>query len=160
MRAKEFLPEVNIDNSKGWGATPLNANVDYRGMAVMMRPSTFLKLALPLAAHDKDTAAIEQHIGEGGSIGAPFLDIHAPDEWRENEDYSQPARVYGHDGRHRMLAIMRAEGDAPVEVHLFLMSKHSEWRNRHMTPEVMRALNAQLVPQGSNAAIPGPFFAS
>jgi len=159
MRAKEFLPEVNVDNRSGWGATPHNANVDYRGMAVRMRPSTFLKLALPLAANDKDTAAIEQHIGAGGSIGAPFLEINAPDEWRDSGDYSQPARVYGHDGRHRMLAIMRAEGDAPVEVHLFLMSKHSEWRNRHMTPEVMQALNAQLVPQGSNAAIQGPFFA-
>lgn len=158
MRAKEFLPEVNIDNSKGWGATPHNANVDYRGMAVMMRPSTFLKLALPMAEHDKDTTAIEQHIGQGGAIGAPFLEIKVPDEWRDDGNYSQPARVYGHDGRHRMLAIQRTEGDAPVEVHLFLMSQYSEWRNRHMTPEVMRALNAQLVPQGSNAAIQGPFF--
>lgn len=159
MRAHEFITEVNIDNRKGWGAVPHNANVDYRGMAVMMKPSMFLALASPLP-EGEPADKIEQHLAQGGAIGAPFLEIMAPDEWRaEPPDFSKPARVYGHDGRHRMIAIQNTEGNAPVEVHLFLMSQRHEWRNRHMTPEVMQALNTQLVPQDrGNLVKQGPFF--
>ena len=159
MRANEFINEVNVDNRSGWGATPNNANVDYRGMTVQMKPSMFLALATPLAEHDKDTTAIAAHLQKNGAIGAPFLEIEAPDEWRDNNDYSKPARVVGHDGRHRMLAIQQTEGNAPVEVHLFLRGRYNEWRNRHMTPEVMAALNKWLIPQDrGNLVKQGPFF--
>lgn len=158
MRAHEFISEVNVDNRRGWGATPDNANVDYKGLAVMMKPSMFLALALPLT-RDNDVDDIARHISQGGSIGAPFLEIAVPDEWRETGDFSMPARVYGHDGRHRMLAIMDTEGNAPVEVHLFLNSRRHEWRNRHITPEVIQALNSQIIPQGrGNLVKQGPFF--
>ena len=157
MRANEFITEVNIDNERGWGAVPNNANVDYQGMAVKMTPTMFLALAAEMP--DEDIEDIANHISRGGAIGAPFLDIVTPDEWREENDYSKPARVYGHDGRHRMLAILETEGNAPVEVHLFLISEHYEWRNRHMTPEVMQALNTQIIPQERGGLVKrGPFF--
>ena len=48
MRAKEFLDELRIDNEHGWGQTPNNANVDYKGLKVMMKPSIFLRLSAEL----------------------------------------------------------------------------------------------------------------
>jgi hypothetical protein len=159
MRAHEFITEVTIDNRSGWGAVPHNANVDYRGMAVKMKPSMFLALAAPLP-NGETADEIAQHIAQGGAIGAPFLEIMIPDEWRADPpDFHKPARVYGHDGRHRMIAVQNTEGNAPVEVHLFLTGQRNEWRNRHMTPEVMQALNTQLIPQErGNLVKQGPFF--
>jgi hypothetical protein len=48
MRAQEFL-EYKINNRSGIGSVPYNQEVDYFGLRVAMRPSTFLKLALPHA---------------------------------------------------------------------------------------------------------------
>ena len=157
MRASEFITEVLIDNEAGAGATPNNANVDYRGMRVLMKPSTFLALAAKLP-DDENYDRLLTHIQNGNAVAAPFLEIAAPDEWRANEDYSLPAKVYGHDGRHRMLAIKHVDGDVPVEVHLFLMSQRFEWRNRHMNKDVMQALNKHIIPQGQTQVVQGPFF--
>ena len=158
MRANEFINEVNIDNRKGWGAVPKNQDVDYFGLQVQMHPSIFLKLALPLA-NPPSADDIAQHISKGGAIGAPFLEIVIPDEWDDN-DFSQPARVRGHDGRNRMNAIMAVEGNEPVEVHLFFYGKRREWRSRHLTPEIIHAINTALIPQGASLPIKGPFFTS
>jgi hypothetical protein len=158
MRAKEFIVEVDIDNRKGWGAVPKNQDVDYFGLQVQMRPSTFLKLALPLP-NPPSADDISQHIKNGGAIGAPFLEIMIPDEW-DGGDFSQPAAVKGHDGRNRMNAIMAVEGDRPVEVHLFFYGRHREWRARHITPEIADAINIAMIPQGSSAPLKGPLFTS
>lgn len=159
MRANEFLPEVKIDNRNGWGAVPKNADVDYFGFVVKMKPSMFLALASKMGEHERDATAITQHLEQGGAIGAPFLEINVPDEWRDSGDMSAPAKVVGHDGRHRMLAIQATEGNAPVEVHIFLYSRYSEWRSRHITPEIIQALNTQLIPQDLATIVKqGPFF--
>jgi hypothetical protein len=146
------IDEVNIDNREGWGNVPLNSNVDYRGLRVMMRPSQFLsiahELADPVSAKD-----IEQHLRSGGSIAAPFLDIKIPYEW-EDGDYSQPAKIWGHEGRNRMLAVQKSEGDAPIEVHLF---PNGEWRARDLTPEIIDQLQHNTVSQRGNL-IRGPWF--
>ena len=39
---------VNIDNKNGRGAVPHNQEVDYFGMRVKMKPSTFIALASKL----------------------------------------------------------------------------------------------------------------
>lgn len=158
MRAIEFINEVAIDNRKGWGAVPKNQDVDYFGLQVQMRPSTFLKLALPLA-NPPSADEISQHISQGGSIGAPFLEIMIPDEWSD-DDLRQPVAVRGHDGRNRMNAIMAVEGNNPVEVHLFFYGRRREWRARHLTPEIIQALNIAMIPQGGISPIRGPFFTS
>lgn len=154
MRAHEFIGEVTIDNKNGWGAVPYNADVDYFGLRVLMKPSIFLKLAAPI--NDPPSKEdIKKHLANGGSIGAPFLTIKIPKEWSDN-NFTKPASVLNHDGRNRMLAIIELEGDKPVEVHLF---PTGGMRNRDMTPALIAALNRVIIPQGiSFKTISGPYF--
>ena len=155
MRAQEFL-EYKINNQSGIGSVPKNQEIDYFGLRVAMRPSTFLKLALPMPNTAQDQESIEyvkQHKDTEG-IGAPFLEIDIPQGWEEG-NLSKPARVVGHDGRHRMAAILQSEGDDPVEVHLFPLGL----RRRHFdaNPEWAQHLNQVIVGQRGNT-VPGPIF--
>ena len=162
MRARE-LTEVRYDNKMGWGATGYNDNVEYRGLVVKMTPSTFLALAPPMpCAQSLDK--IKDYIKQGGAIGSPFLIISMPDSWFEpNNSYShivdndlvQPARVIGHEGRNRMMAIRELEGDIPVEVHIF---GYGEFRARHFNARIINRLNQSLIPQLQRRPIMGPFF--
>lgn len=156
MRAQEFVTELKVDNRKGLGAVPYNQEVDYFGLQVAMRPSTFLKLSLPLDTSKPDEAKtidyIAQHLDDQG-IGAPFLDISIPPEWEEGV-IKTPARITGHDGRHRMYAIMKTEGDNPVEVHIF---PKGGMRRRDVTPEMIEALRQGVVGQ-RGSYVSGPLF--
>jgi hypothetical protein len=160
----DLLDEVVIDNEHGWGQVPLNMNVDYHGLRVLMQPSVFLALAHGL---DRDASPkVVDHIRTGGSIGAPFLEIMIPDTWPldierwegeepEHVSFAVPARVVGHEGRNRMKAVEQLEGDGPIEVHLFF---RNHIRRRHLTPEAISELNRQLVPEKRSIPVPGPFF--
>lgn len=145
------LDEAKIDNSNGAGAVPYNADVDYFGLRVAMKPSTFLDLAAPL--HDKDNSEMEEYIRNGGAIGAPFLDIAIPAEW-DDGDFTKFARIQGHEGRHRMKAILAVEGDSPVETHIF----PKYYRARDMTPDFIKHINAGLYAEKSSRLIRGPLF--
>ena len=155
MRAKEFL-EYKIDNRDGIGAVPNNQDIDYFGLKVEMRPSTFLKLALPMNNTDDDRQAIEyvKQNKDTQGIGAPFLTIDIPDGW-EDGNLSKPARITGHDGRHRMMAIMQSEGDEPVETHLFPIGLRRRHFDAH--PEWAQQLNQIIIGQRGNA-VRGPIF--
>jgi hypothetical protein len=152
MRLSTVLNEVAVDNVKGWGATPNNQEVDYFGMRVKMKPSVFLKLALPL--DETPSEAIRDHITGGGAIAAPFFDIQYPPEW-EDRDFSNDAVVKSHEGRNRMHAILETEGDVPVEVHLFF---RGGVRARDLTPEIKERLNASLMSERSRGVVQGPLF--
>ena len=156
MRAWD-LNELRINNQAGLGATPNNQNVDYVGLRVLMKPLTFLKLALPLGrktVDDRKTIKyIGQHLDDPG-IGAPFLDLRIPESWFAG-DCSEPAAVIGHDGRHRMYAAAAAEGNDPIEVHLF---PRGGLRNRDLTPEIIQHLQQGLNAQGNQGYIRGPLF--
>lgn len=146
------LDELRIDNKHGWGAVPDNQNVDYKGLRVHVKPSMFLRLAheleRPFSAGD-----IENHIRANGSIGAPFLMIAIPQDWFER-DLTLPAEIYGHEGRNRMIAILKVEGDIPVETHLFF---GGGLRNRDLTPEIVDRLNRSVISQRGNL-VNGPWF--
>lgn len=148
------LDELRIDNVNGWGAVPDNQNVDYKGLRVTMRPSMFLRLAhsLPQAFTASD---IEKHLRSDGAIGAPFLILAVPQDWFEG-DLSLPAEIYGHEGRNRMTAAMRVEGDKPVEVHLFF---GGGIRNRDLTPEIIDRLNTDVISQRGDLT-KGPWFSA
>ena len=138
---------VNIDNKDGRGATPNNAQVDYFGMRVKMKPSTFIALASKLGREPKDEMI--DYIKNGGSIASPFLSIKV-------DGTDEPAQVTGHEGRNRMLAIMKAFGDESVEVHLFFNS-NSVNRARHLTPEIESFIKKHLISQ-DDVVVNGPLW--
>ena len=139
------LDEYKVDNTNGLGSVPYNANVNYMGLKVLMKPSMFLKLAHKLNS-PVSVDYIVKHLEQGGALGAPFLSVEIPIEW-ENNDFSKDARVIGHEGRNRMLAIQQVEGDEPVEVHLF--PSHG-MRARHLTPEIIKHLQRSMFGQDGN----------
>lgn len=149
----DTLDELRIDNVDGWGAVPYNQNVDYRGLRVTVKPSMFLKLAHKLE-RPFSAADIERHLRSDGAIGAPFLMIAVPQDWFEG-DMTMPAEIYGHEGRNRMTAALRVEGDKPVETHLFF---GSGLRNRDLKPEIVERLNKNVISQDGNL-VKGPWFA-
>ena len=155
MRAQEFLNELKINNATGIGAVPHNADVDYHGLRVTMRPSMFLRLALPLDRNDsEERKAIEyckSQLDDPG-IGAPFLTITVPEAW-ESDDFSLEAKVRDHDGRHRMYAILDEQGDRPVETHIFL----PHFRRRDITDGIIENLRNGILNQAGQY-VSGPIF--
>jgi hypothetical protein len=152
MKSYEFITEVKIDNQKGAGATPYNTDVDYFGVRVLMEPSTFLSLAAPLQ-DPQSKEGLKKFLQGGGAIGAPFLDIQVPPEW-DDGNLKQFAKIQGHEGRNRMMAVTDLEGDAPIEVHLFF----KQYRARDITPEMLAKANSGLFAERSTTLIPGPLF--
>lgn len=149
MRIQELV-EYRADPVDGLGSVPYNSNVDYMGLRVLMRPSVFLKLAREL--HEpRSVDYIVKHMEQGGALGQPFLMVDIPDEWREN-NFQNYARVSGHEGRNRMMAIMKVEGDDPVEVHIF---PRGGFRARHMTPEIVEQLQAGLYNETGRVTFAG-----
>ena len=154
------LEEYKLDNEKGLGSTPNNSNVDYMGFRTMMKPTTFLKLAKPLPDGYRSDGypALVQKIKSGESIGSPFLDIEIPNGWEdEPADFSRPTKVTGHEGRHRMHAILELEGDVPVEVHLWGRFEGSELRRKYMTDEMFDELEKGLISE-TGQYIVNPFL--
>lgn len=140
MRISELV-EYRVDNVDGLGSVPYNANVDYMGLRVLMKPSVFLKLARPLN-EPRSADYIAQHLEAGGALGAPFLTLDIPEDWREGQ-FSEYAQVRGHEGRNRMIAIQKVEGDDPVEVHIFPRGL----RARHLTPEIVEQLQVAMIAE-------------
>jgi hypothetical protein len=141
MRAQEFLDELKINNQSGIGAVPFNQEVDYFGLRVAMRPSKFLQLSLPLNPDDPEEQKIIQWVADrldDPGIGAPFLDVQIPPQW-EDGDFDKPAKITGHDGRHRMYAIHQKHGDSPVEVH---MIPRGGLRRRDLSDQWIQQLQA------------------
>lgn len=158
MKVKEILSEVKIDNNSGIGVTPNNKEIDYFGIRVSMRPSTFLRLALELKQpRDDNMQWITDHIKSGGAISSPWFSVMIPDEWIDG-DFTKMATIIGHEGRHRMHAILNVEGDVATEVHMLFRGKRREWRARHVTPEIIQALNRGMVAEEGRGVIQGPLF--
>jgi hypothetical protein len=154
MRATEFITEVTIDNVKGAGAVPYNQDIDYFGLRVKMKPSIFLKLALPLG--QPHSAELEKYIADGGAIGSPFLEIKIPPEW-DDSDFSKFAQVAGHEGRNRITAIKKLEGDEPIEVHLI---PRGGLRARDLTAEFVEKMQEGMYAERSTHLVSGPLFVS
>lgn len=160
--AKNPLP---IDNEHGIGATGNNANIDYAGLRVRMKPSVFHRLTLALPRGQARSAdALKKKVAEGARFGAPTLYLEIPEEW-EDGDLSRPATVSGHEGRNRMYVSQELYGDDdPVETHIF---PGHYYRARHMTAAWIERLSRGLVSErhstdrggdGSLRETAGPLF--
>lgn len=150
--------DPNIDEAEldptGWGATPHGTDIDYFGLKVKMRPSTFLKLSHPLGASDQNPD-VEKHMQGGGKIAYPFLEIKDPVEW-EDGDFSQIGKVVNHEGRNRMTHWIKMKGDDPIQVNIFLRSAN---RRRYVTDDMIQALSRGLISQ-TGQLVKNPFDAS
>ena len=165
MRAKDFIVELNIDNDAGWGQTPNNANVGYKGALVKMRPSIFLKLSAGLELDNEakgKIATMVQHHKSGGKFGAPTLYITIPKEWEEGDFSQGHGRVGGHEGRHRMNAALEVNGDVPVETHIFISGfRTKNWAKDNAndySPEIMQRLAAELESEDGIVFSSAPLF--
>lgn len=140
MRARDFIDEYKIDNVKGLGSTSNNQEIRYRGFTALMKPSVFLSLAAPLD-EPRSVPYIIKHIEQGGSIGSPYLTVDIPEQWYEGDFTNLSyARVTGHEGRNRMMAIQKLEGDNPVEMQIHLRGK----RGREISDEMMFQLQMAM----------------
>ena len=68
-------------------------------------------------------------------------------------DLSETAEITGHEGRHRMTAILKHYGDEPVETHLLF----NGLRRRHLTDNMITRLNKSIFSQ-TNKYVNGPWF--
>jgi len=157
MYREPNIKEYKVDNERGLGSVPYNQEIDYMGFTVLMKPSTFLKLALPLSK-PSSVDYIEKYLKDGGALGSPFLKVELPDEYKEG-DFTQMAKVVGHEGRNRMLAIQKVDGDDdPVEVQIFTRGDRQEFRARHLTPEIINHLNKGIRNESDTQVVTGPLF--
>lgn len=139
-------------DTHGWGAVPKSVDVDYFGIQVKMKPSIFLKLALPLEANVTNPE-LYKHMDSGGKIAFPWLDVAEPEEWL-NGDFSDVAKVRTHEGRNRMTKWMKLKGDDPIQVNLFL--KYAN-RRKYVTPEMIERLSQGMISEYGQM-ISGPLF--
>lgn len=145
---------VVFDNVHGIGAIPDNRSVLYRGFLAQMSPGRFLDLAesYPAGARTRDAERIKQNIKDGYGIGCPTLYLNV-DAYMENQSTETQARVTGHEGRARSLAL-RALG-----VDLFYVQVHLlGWRAKHIVNprDFIDYLQAGVYRQASNKIVGSP----
>lgn len=136
----EKVTEYKVDNVSGLGSTSNNQEIKYRGFTALMKPSVFLSLAAPLD-EPRSVPYIIKHLEQGGSLGSPYLTVDIPEQWYEGDFTNLSyARVTGHEGRNRMMAIQKLEGDKPVEMQIHLRGK----RGREISDEMMFQLQMAM----------------
>jgi hypothetical protein len=148
MKLRElFETIINNQNRDSIGWVPNNVDVGYNGFKVMMKPSTFLKLAAKNMGEVDLSWYIDQ-LRQGKEFASPFLDVSIPDDWDNEifpnwkENSSDVTKVYSHEGRHRCLAILEVHGDIPIEVHIF----NYPYKNRHFksNPQWIEEMSKQM----------------
>jgi hypothetical protein len=154
---RTHLRGLVVDNKDGIGATPNNANIDYLGLRVQMRPSVFLRLARHLPKDARRVRSIDylrQAIREGRGVGAPSLYIDIPaEEWDQTRFPDTFAKVTGHEGRHRATVAFDLFFDEPIEVHLFPY----RLRRRHLELPWIRAISDGMISEDGDL-VRGPLF--
>ena len=141
---------------QGMGAVPDVANIDYLGFIAFMRPSVFLSLcpALPPDQHQENSyrERMLQEIRSGAPIGMPFLSVLLDED---------PPHVHGHEGRHRMHAVMNIVGDDIALPIAFLLNRGD--RARHVKTYHLNAFSSGMIAERVSdhdeiKMIQGPLF--
>lgn len=137
IQLQENTPVVNSD---GIGNVSINKDIDYFGLRVLMSPQIFLRLAAK-AGHGKRSESVEYLVNailSGEAVAPPFLNIEVPDSWVDDSaEDSGIAKVVGHEGRHRMMALAQVYGmNYPIEVHII----PKFYRRRHITSDWIDSL--------------------
>jgi hypothetical protein len=114
-----------FDADNGYGQTPNSAEIQNRGFTLYLHPSEFLSLADDLP--NKDLSFYEMLLDKDEPLGYPTLNIDM------GKYGKKPAwRVEGHEGRHRVEAILKRFGDTYfIPVHMLTWPQ----KNRTLTDE-------------------------
>lgn len=140
--------EITFSAKDGFGSVPNNQNVWYIGFVGMVRPSTFLSLALDDEGSQEPTSRdLEKFVDEGYAIGIPFLYINI------DEEGQKLPKITGHEGRGRMRMIARVNGDEPIPVHFFLSGG---MRSRHLTKDMIDEVKQGVFAERSERLVKNP----
>lgn len=146
------LNGVTYDQVAGAGAIAYNREIETFGVGVLMKPSTFLKLVLPLRGNEK-TSEVSAAVGEGKPIASPWLAIKFGE--RDGVRCVEGTHVLSHQGRHRAKAIMEKYGDVAMLVHLIYIGA----RPKNVSSDVLEDINQGMVNE-SGMFINGPFWSA
>lgn len=142
------IGEITFSGSKGFGSVPNNANVNYMGFIVFMKPSTFMSLALDDEGAQEGTSRdLEKFMKEGYAIGIPWFSI------RFAEDGNTLPKITGHEGRGRMRMIRRVLGDEPIPVHMF---PTGGMRSRDITKDMVDEVKQGIFAERSDRVVKNP----
>lgn len=142
------IGDVTFSASSGFGSVPNNANVDYMGFVGMVKPSTFMALALDDEGQQEPTSHdLEKFSKEGYAIGIPFLSI------KFDEKGDELPKITGHEGRGRMRMIRRVNGDNPIPVHFF---PTGGMRSRDVTRDMVDEVKQGIKSERSDTVIKNP----
>ena len=142
------IGDITFSAKDGFGSVPNNQSVWYMGFVGLMKPSTFLSLALDDEGQQEGTSQdLENFVKEGYAIGIPFLDIEI------DEDGKELPRIKGHEGRGRMRMIRRVLGDVPIPVHFF---PRGGMRARHLTKEMIDEVKHGIYAERSDRLVKNP----
>lgn len=143
----EKVGKVTFDPRYGIGSTPNNEEIDYLGFVAYMKPSTFLKLAAKLTVEPTSMPFMVQSIQDGKPIGNPSLNIEL------DTNMQSIARIVGHEGRNRCMAILTIQGDTEIPVHCFL----KYLRARNLTNKHLEFMSGQMLSENKRT-VDGPLF--
>lgn len=144
---------VTFSAKDGLGAVPFNQSVYYHGLVAELRPSKFLELALPHEGQrDQSAREITKLIKDGYAMGIPWLYVDI-DPINERGSF---ARITGHEGRARCLAVKELIGDVSIPVHLFLTHGY---RARDLEQKHIDRLLEAVYAEKSTTLVARPFKA-
>jgi hypothetical protein len=155
MESSFRVQKVAFDQVKGLGSTPNNQEIMYHGFAVEMKPSSFFRIVTD-EDRSEDAAKFVQFIKRHVPFGSPTLIVRTNlNEWQAN---NTPLRVSvkSHEGRGRMRAFDKVNGNTPIPVHIII---YGGVRASHLSPEFFTALrnNGFVHQNGDDSTKPTEF---
>jgi hypothetical protein len=146
------LHGVLYNQRTGLGSSPYNEDVCFFGTPVLMTPSKFLALALPLT-HPTSVPGIKKELAAKQAIASPYLLMNLSRDG-DGKVVTEGAEIIGHDGRNRAQAILEQYGDVEMLVHIIYQGGV---RAKHVSPELLESVNKRVKSEGG-AVKTGPFW--
>lgn len=137
----------------GIGSVPNIQDINYFGLMGVIIPGVFLKLTTPRGFKPRQESLdyLADQILQGKDFAIPFLKVEVPNKEWERGIFTTKAKVIEHDGRHRIISYTNvSKGKVPVAIII------KGFRRRHITRDMIKALQNQLVGQYTKEIILNP----
>jgi hypothetical protein len=145
-----ILNGVTYDQLTGAGAVPYNREIETFGVGVLMKPSVYLSLVLPLRGNEP-TSQVSAAVGQERPIASPWLALKFGDN--NGALAVEESKILSHQGRHRAKQIMEKYGDVEMLVHLIYIGA----RPRQVPDAILEEINQGVINESGNF-IHGPFW--